>query len=79
LEYYTGGIYEDTTGDSDIVHEVSVVGFGVENGTKYWVVRNSWGSHWGEEGFFRVVRGKNNIAIESACGWATAKDTWTTP
>ena len=77
LEDYTGGIFEDTTGDMDIVHDISVVGYGVENGVKYWVVRNSWGSHWGEQGFFRVVRGKNNIAIETDCAWATPKDTWT--
>ena len=76
LESYTGGIYEDTTGDLDIVHDISVVGFGVENGTKYWTVRNSWGSHFGEQGFFRVVRGVNNIAIESDCSWAVPEDTW---
>jgi len=54
---YTGGIYEDKTGDKRIVHDVSVVGYGVENGVKYWLVRNSWGTFWGEDGFFRVVRG----------------------
>jgi len=77
LEEYTGGIYEDLTGDMDIVHDISVVGYGVENGVKYWTVRNSWGTHWGEDGFFRVIRGINNIAIESECSWATVKDTWT--
>ena len=79
LETYTGGIYYDKTGDLNIVHDISVVGFGVENGTKYWVVRNSWGTHWGEQGFFRIIRGVNNIAIESDCAWATPVDTWTNP
>jgi cathepsin X len=77
LENYTSGIFHDKTGDLNIVHDISVVGFGVEDGTKYWVVRNSWGSHWGELGFFKVVRGINNIAIESDCAWATPIDTWT--
>jgi cathepsin X len=74
LEDYTGGIYKDTSGDMNIVHDISVVGFGEENGEKYWMVRNSWGTHWGEQGFFRVVRGVNNLAIESDCAWATPID-----
>ncbi len=79
LEDYKSGIFHDKTGDMNIVHDISVVGFGVENGVKYWTVRNSWGQHFGEEGFFRVVRGINNINIESACSWGTPKDTWSTP
>lgn len=78
LDYYTGGVFCDTTGDMDIVHDISVVGYGVTaEGEKYWTVRNSWGTHWGENGTFRVCRGTNNIAIESDCAWATPKDTWT--
>jgi len=77
LEAYTGGIFNDKTGNVNIVHDISVVGYGVENGVKYWTVRNSWGTHFGEDGFFRVIRGVNNIAIETDCAWATPKDTWT--
>jgi cathepsin X len=76
LENYTSGVFEDTTGDKNIVHDISIVGYGVENGTKYWTVRNSWGEQFGEQGFVRVVRGKNNIAIETDCAWATPTDTW---
>jgi cathepsin X len=46
LENYTSGVFNDTTGKLDFDHVVSVVGWGQENGTKYWLVRNSWGSHW---------------------------------
>jgi len=77
LENYTSGIFNDTTNDTNIVHDISVVGFGVDDGVKYWTVRNSWGTHFGEDGFVRVVRGTNNIAIETDCAWATPKDTWT--
>jgi len=77
LEDYTSGIYCDESGDLDLVHAISVIGYGEENGSPYWVVRNSWGTHWGEDGFFRVCRGTNNLGIESDCAWATPKDTWT--
>jgi len=64
---YTGGIYKDTTNATEVDHAISVVGYGVEKGVKYWMIRNSWGSFWGENGFFRLVRGTNNLAIESDC------------
>ena len=79
LMNYTSGIFDDKTNNLEIEHEISVVGYGVENGTKFWVIRNSWGSHWGEQGFFKLIRGINNIAIETDCAWAVPKDTWTVP
>jgi cathepsin X len=74
---YDGGIFYDETGFLDTNHIVSIVGYGIQNGVKFWRVRNSWGSHWGEEGFFRIVRGVNNLNIESHCDWATPVNDWT--
>jgi len=74
---YDGGIYYDSTGFLETDHEVSVVGWGEQNGVKFWRVRNSWGSYWGESGFFRIVRGVNNLAIESECSWALPVKDWT--
>lgn len=74
---YSGGIFNDTTGAMELDHDISLVGYGVENGTKYWLGRNSWGSYWGINGFFKIVRGTNNLNIESHCGWAVPLDTWT--
>ena len=70
---YKGGIYKDTTGASMVSHAISVVGWGEEDGVKYWIGRNSWGNYWGENGFFRIVRGENNLRIESDCQWAVHK------
>ena len=77
LVAYTGGIFTDLTNFTAVNHDISVVGYGEENGQKYWIIRNSWGTYWGEDGYFRLARGINNIAIESGlCSWATPKNTW---
>jgi len=72
FEAYRGGIFRDNTSDTNIVHSISVVGYGEEKGEKFWVGRNSWGTWWGEDrGFFRVPRGiksgKGNLCIECDC------------
>lgn len=77
LKNYTKGILNDKSGNKQILHYVMVYGWGVENGTKYWKAQNSWGSQWGESGSFRIVRGVNNLGIETECTSAVPKDTWT--
>ena len=67
LHDYNGGIFHDKSGTIGNQHEVEVVGFGIEKGTKYWIIRNHWGSYWGEKGFFRLIRGINNLWIEHNC------------
>jgi len=66
---YRGGIYIDHTNATDSNHDVEVVGWGVdeETGIKYWRARNSWGTYWGENGYFRIIRGVNNMRFEEEC------------
>jgi len=52
-------------------HLIEVVGWGeTTSGLKYWVIRNSWGTYWGEAGWFRLRRGVNQNSIEEGCTWA---------
>jgi len=50
-------------------HSVLLVGWGVDQATgeKFWLVQNTWGSQWGENGYFRIRRGTDESAIESTC------------
>jgi len=55
---YAGGVYSGCEKDSVVNHAVLAVGYGLDNksGKKYWLIRNSWGSDWGENGFIKVER-----------------------
>jgi cathepsin B len=77
FEDYAGGIYQRTTGKPAGGHAVKIVGWGVENGTKYWKIANSWNPYWGEKGFFRIVRGKNKCGIEDQVTGSPSGAKWT--
>jgi len=73
---YAGGIYEHVSGSMEGGHAVSIVGWGVEDGKKYWKVRNSWNPYWGESGYFRIVRGRDECGIESQTAASSSDATW---
>lgn len=59
---YDGGIYDDYC-EQRTNHAVVVIGYGEADGTDYWLIRNSWGEEWGEEGYIRLVRDQNQCSI----------------
>uniref|UniRef100_A0A5B7A833 Actinidain n=1 Tax=Davidia involucrata TaxID=16924 RepID=A0A5B7A833_DAVIN len=70
LQFYLSGIFTSECGMA-LDHGVAVVGYGTENGVDYWIVRNSWGTSWGENGYIRMERnvadtytGKCGIAMQ---------------
>jgi cathepsin C len=46
-------------------HAISIVGWGIEDGTKYWLCKNSYDATWGESGYFKIRRGADDYGIES--------------
>jgi cathepsin B len=76
FENYGGGIYQHKSGGMAGGHAVKMVGWGVENGVKYWKVANSWDPYWGEKGYFRIIRGQNEGGIESQATASAANAKW---
>jgi cathepsin L len=67
FQLYTGGIYNDPQCSSFLLdHGVGAIGWGTDGGTAYWLVRNSWGVSWGDQGYIKIIRNRSN-----ACGVAT--------
>ncbi|KAJ8953148.1 hypothetical protein NQ318_017175 [Aromia moschata] len=62
---YGSGVYQYTSGNEVGGHAVKILGWGTDNGVPYWLIANSWGTGFGEGGFFRILRGSNNCQIES--------------
>jgi cathepsin X len=65
---YKGGIWSQKEAKVELNHEISVVGYGKsDEGEEYWIGRNSWGTYWGEMGFFRMKMYEDNLGIETDC------------
>ncbi|BES94237.1 Hypothetical protein NTJ_07046 [Nesidiocoris tenuis] len=61
---YKSGVYQHVTGSYLGGHAVRVIGWGVEKGTPYWLVANSWNSDWGDNGTFKIIRGTDDCGFE---------------
>ena len=63
---YKSGVYQHVTGGVLGGHAIKMIGWGVENGEKYWLCVNSWNDEWGDKGLFKIKRGSNECGIENS-------------
>jgi cathepsin B len=61
---YKSGVYQHVSGEVQGGHAVKILGWGVEDGTPYWLVANSWNEDWGDKGYFKILRGQDECGIE---------------
>lgn len=61
---YKSGVYQTHLPTSVGYHSIRILGWGTENGTPYWLAANSWNTDWGDKGFFKILRGKDECDIE---------------
>nr|POE88687.1 senescence-specific cysteine protease sag39 [Quercus suber] len=68
FQFYKSGVFMEECG-TRLTHAVTAIGYGTsDDGTKYWLMKNSWGTRWGENGYMRIQR--DTGAPEGLCGLA---------
>jgi len=65
FQLYTSGVFDSSACGTNLDHAVALVGYGTQAGQDYFILRNSWGTSWGEQGYMKIANTGNGVGI---CG-----------
>jgi len=73
FQFYHAGILDDESCGTNLDHGVLAVGFDTDSGSgkDFWVIKNSWGTSWGDKGYIRFIRGKNQCGVNAMASYPT--------
>ncbi|CAI5985740.1 unnamed protein product [Closterium sp. NIES-64] len=77
FRFYKSGVYVSDTcksGPDTVNHAVLAVGYDTSEDVPYWVVKNSWGAEWGDEGFFKIKLGQNMCGVATCASYPVLED-----
>jgi len=72
FQFYKSGVLDNKGCGTNLDHGITLTGWGTDAGKDYWNVKNSWGTSWGEAGYIRMVRNKNQCGIAMMASYPTA-------
>lgn len=78
FRFYSHGIYDDPKCGKKTDHAVLTVGYGVDNDVPYWIIKNSWGHLWGDDGYIKVAMNNDRCGVTNGPLLAVKKDPSTT-
>jgi cathepsin L len=74
FQFYSTGVLDDASCGTNLDHGVLLAGYDTDSASKkdYWLVKNSWGASWGDKGYIKFVRGKNQCGLTLAASYPVA-------